>query len=309
MTISLLSSGTFPYLMGTTSSFFVVFLLAALASMFSERSGVVNLGVEGYMTIGALTFAITTNKLYSGSDWTQVVGFLTAFIVAGIFSLLHIFASLKLKCDQIISGTAINLLAQGIGLFVVTSGVIGDPTKIDTFSFKISLDSNDIFTIYLIISMIIIAVMGIYFSLTRTGKRHIAAGENPNALEAAGISVLKYRFWCVMLSSAIAGIAGAFYVMNRTSGSFYGSVNGFGFLGLAIMIAGQWRIKFITLFSAIFALFFAIADVLPVMVTSFPQGDWVKALPFIFSLIAMMAISRMSKPPAASGVPYDKSAR
>lgn len=309
MTILMLSTGTFPYLMGVTSSFFVIFLLAALASMFSERSGVVNLGVEGYMTIGALTFAITTNKLYNGSDWTQVIGFGTAIIAAGIFSLLHIFASLKLKCDQIISGTAINLLAQGIGLFVVTSGVIGDPTRIDTYSFKLAFDDNNIFTIYLLISMIIIAGMGIYFTLTRTGKRHIAAGENPNALEAAGISVLKYRFWCVAISSGIAGLAGAFYVMNKTVGAFSGSVNGYGFLGLAIMIAGQWRIKFITLFSGIFALFFAVAEVLPVRVVGFPQGEWVKSLPFIFSLVAMMGISKLSKPPAASGIPYDKAAR
>jgi len=309
MNISILSADIFLNLMGETSTFFVVFLLAALAAMFSERSGVVNIGVEGYMTIGALVFAVTTNMISNGNNWMQIIGLIPGVIAAGLFSFLHIFATLKLKCDQIISGTAINLLAQGIGLFIVTSGVMGSTQWIQTFSSIISIDSFNILNIYLIISFFITATMGCYFIFTKTGKRHIAAGENPNTLEAAGINVNKYRFICIIISAVIAGFAGAVFVMARSAASFQGSVNGFGFLGLAIMIAGQWRIKYISLFSLVFAVFFSVPNVLPVRISWFPSGEWVRALPFIFSLIAMVAISKFSKPPAAVGIPYDKSIR
>ncbi|KAF5275456.1 hypothetical protein FQR65_LT16674 [Abscondita terminalis] len=206
-----------------TAAFFIVLSLAGLAGMISERSGVVNIAIEGFMTFGALLFAI-----------------LVVVFMGAIMSLMHSFVAIKLKCDQIISGTAINLFMQGIGMFLVTSGVIGgDKTFIDGKYSLISIDSGNIFTVYLFITIIITACTGFYFTFTRTGNRHIAAGENPNALDAVGISVIKYRFLAVAASGAVATLAGILFLILLKSSTFYGSVDGFGFIGLAIMIIGQ----------------------------------------------------------------------
>ncbi|AOG60578.1 ribose/galactose ABC transporter permease [Spiroplasma helicoides] len=292
--------------------YFVIFFIAAMAGMVSERSGVVNIGIEGFMTIGALIYSICGVYFHpTMGNWSQILGMIFAIIGASVYSLLHILATLKLKCDQIISGTAINILAQGIGLFVVYSGLIGgDTTKIDSTYGQIAADKGtNAFSIYLVITIIITCILGIYFSLTKTGKRHIAAGENPYALEAAGISVIKYRFIWVVISAGLAGLAGTFFVMIRLQGSFRGDVQGYGFLAMAIMIAGQWRIKYIALFTLLFSIFFSLSEVVPLKVPSIPTGKWMSALPFVFSLIAMIVIAKWSKPPAAIGQPYDKAKR
>ncbi|WP_338985256.1 ABC transporter permease [Spiroplasma endosymbiont of Diplazon laetatorius] len=302
-----------------TSTFFAIFMLAAIAGMFSERSGVVNLGIEGFMTMGALGYSIFGYAVHSSgadpNDWLQLVGLAIGAAMGGLLSLLHAFTAIKLKGDQVISGTAINILAQGIALVLATSTMTGPENYIATGFLPIAIDSgvNQMFTIYLIMAIIVSLGIGFYFTFTKTGTRHIAAGENPHALDAAGISVTKYRLWCVILSGSIAGLAGAIFVVSRLLGSFAGSVQGYGFISLAIMILGQWRVGLISLFAFVFAFVFALGTQLPFLKT---DSAWMKTnasllriLPFVTSLLVMMIFAKKSKPPKASGIPFDKTQR
>ncbi|WP_339021031.1 ABC transporter permease [Spiroplasma endosymbiont of Atherix ibis] len=303
-------------LFADTTTFFVIFMLAAIAGMFSERSGVVNLGIEGFMTMGALGYSIFGYAVHASrsqpSQWLQLIGLLIGAIMGGLLSLLHAFTAIKLKGDQIISGTAINILAQGIALVLATSTITGSENYIATGFLPIAIDKgvNQIFTIYLIIAIIISLIVGFYFTFTKTGTRHISAGENPHALDAAGISVIKYRFWCIILSGAIAGLAGGIFVVSRLLGSFSGSVQGYGFISLAIMILGQWRVSMITLFAFVFSILFGLGTQLPFLKTN---NEWMtknssllRILPFVMSLIVMMIFARKSKPPKSNGIPFDK---
>ncbi|AGR40783.1 ABC transporter permease [Spiroplasma taiwanense] len=298
-----------------TAEFFIILSLAALAGMISERAGVVNVAIEGFMTLGAFLISTFGSLTYSqNNNWIQIIWFIVILAIGAVISLMHSFVSIKLKCDQIISGTAINLFMQGFALFMVTSGVIGgDKNFIDGKWKYITFGNQSIFTFYLLITILITAILGCYFSFTRTGNRHIAAGENPNALDAVGISVIKYRYFAVAASGAVASLAGALFVILIRISSFYGSVDGFGFIGLALMIIGQWRVKFITLFSLFFAFIFAFVRISPISLglpAFFSQnGILLQAFPFILSLVTMVAISKFSRPPAANGKHFDKSKR
>ncbi|ALD65998.1 ABC transporter permease [Spiroplasma cantharicola] len=306
-------------LFSDTSTFFAIFMLAAIAGMFSERSGVVNLGIEGFMTMGALGYSLFGFAVHSSgaeiSQWWQLIGLFVGAVMGGLLSLLHAFTAIKLKGDQIISGTAINILAQGIALVLATSTLTGPENYISTGFMVIGIGSgiNIIITLYLVIAIIISLIVGFYFTFTKTGTRHIAAGENPHALDSAGISVTKYRVVCILISGMLAGLAGAIFVVSRLLGSFAGSVQGYGYISLAIMILGQWRISMIALFSFVFSLMFAFGTRLPVIENA---GNWMKTngslfriLPFVMSLVIMMIFARKSKPPKANGIPFDKTQR
>lgn len=296
-------------------SYFLVFSLAALAGMIAERSGVINLGIEGFMIFGGLSYAIYIFVIKSFvsaqtimSLWIIwiIIGVVAAAIITALFSLLHSFIVLKLKTDQVISGTVINLLAQGLGLFMCNLQALGSQGNM--LSTYLSPDTNgtNALVFYFIISIFITLVLGIYFTYTKTGTRHIAAGENPNALDAAGISVNKYRFWAICASAAVAGIAGVIFCIVITGQIYAGSVQGLGFISLAIMIMGQWRVSWITLFSLIFSVMFSVSKVIGIINIDEPLKAM---LPFIMSLAVMLIASKWSSPPKASGQPFDKSLR
>ncbi|AKX33983.1 ribose/galactose ABC transporter permease [Spiroplasma litorale] len=304
-------------LLEAISIYFVIFSLASLSGLISERSGVINVGIDGMMVIGALAYAIVGSKMYKNDNTPilQLVPIIVAAIVGGLFALLHSFASIKLKADQIVSGTAINLFAQGIAMFLTTTrGWTESNGTLITSGYKIVSFSgtNNIFTLYLLISIIITCFSGIYFSFTRTGVRHIAVGENPQAVSSSGINVLKYRYLAVLTSGLLAGISGAFFVILKNNGNFYGTVNGFGFIALAIMIVGQWKIRFTVVASFLFSVFFTIGE----KIFYLTSNEWIKSngnlfnmMPFILSLLTMITISKFSKPPKSIGEPYEKSKR
>lgn len=305
------------FLFSNTSLIFSIFIIAAIAGMISERAGVINVAIEGYMIIGGLTFSITGSLMNSDSQhgWTQILAILFAAIVCALFSMLQSLASIKLKANQIVAGTAINILAQGIGLYLATSSFFGtEATSITSNYLTMKFDGDKgIFTLYLVIAIVIAGVVGLYFTFTKVGIRHAATGENPNAIDAAGISVVKYRWGAAAMSGALAGIAGSIYVVGMVGGRFYGSTDGWGFLALAIMIVGQWRVKYISLGAFAFAIFFALSRSAGIAID---MGSWInsnttlfKAVPFIISILIMVAFAKWSKPPKASGVPYDKSKR
>ncbi|AXK50764.1 ABC transporter permease [Spiroplasma alleghenense] len=299
------------------SGVFAIFLIASISGTLSERAGVVNISIEGFMTMGALSFAIAGSFMNStgNSNWTQIIALVIAMGVSGLFALLHGYASIKLKSNQVVVGTAINILAQGIALYLATSGALGsDGTRIPTNYAMISFDNNaNIFNLYLIIAILIASITGVFFTFTKIGKRYAACGENPHAVDAAGINVIKYRYIAIIISGMLAGLAGAMFVVVEISGSFRGSTAGWGFLALAIMIVGQWRVKYIVPSALLFSIMFGLGKYLWA-INGVPESfatnqDLFKVLPFVGSLIVMVIFSKWSKAPKASGIPFDKSQR
>ncbi|AHI53493.1 ribose/galactose ABC transporter permease [Spiroplasma sabaudiense Ar-1343] len=299
------------------SGVFAIFLIAAISGTLSERAGVVNISIEGFMTMGALSFAIVGSFMNEDgqNNWSQIIALPAAMAVSGLFALLHGYASIRLKSNQVVVGTAINILAQGIALYLATSGILGsDGTRIPTNYSPVRFDGNaGILNLYLVIAIVVVIAVGVFFTFTKTGKRYAAVGENPNAVDAAGINIIKYRYFAIVLSGMLAGLAGAMFVVVKTSGTFRGSTDGWGFLALAIMIVGQWRMKFIAPAALLFSVMFGLGEWLwaingvPLFISQ--NADLLKVFPFLGSLLVMVLFSKWSKAPKASGIPFDKAKR
>ncbi|KNG79202.1 ABC transporter permease [Mycoplasma sp. HU2014] len=296
--------------------FIAILLFASLSALVSEKAGVVNIAVEGMMTVGALVVSIlgtivNTHPNEASSQYTQIWVMLLAAIVTSIFSLLHAFPSVSLKSNQIVSGTAINILALGTGIFLASSNYFGKQSQIIASGYT-TLKFGP-FPVWMIVAIIVAILLLVFFKYTKQGMRYAMVGENPNAIDAAGISVTKYRYIAVMFSGFLAGIGGGAFILTIVgSGTFGGSLNGYGFLAIAIMIFGQWKIPFISIGVIIFSMIFAMAqqisllfdqNVIKRMATLF------KVTPFVLTIIGMIAFSKTSRAPAAVGVPFDKSKR
>ncbi|PPE06204.1 ABC transporter permease [Mesoplasma corruscae] len=293
-------------------SFFVIFSLASLAAMICERSGVINLGIEGFMIIGCMIYALLPKALAIINvdyDSYWIIIFIASIILAMLgtflFSLLHSFIVLKLKTDQIVSGTVINLLAQGIGFFLVGVENLGSSGNIQGTISPI-LQETPAVSIYFIITLIFITGLFGYFKFTKTGTRHIAAGENPNALDTAGVSVNKYRFIAISVSSCLAGLAGIIYTINIKVQFAVPDVNGIGFISLAIMVIGQWKVLLIVFVSFVFSIFFTIGKMINIPNFTFGLAP---LLPFLMSLVVMVIASKWSIAPKEAGIPFDKTLR
>lgn len=296
-----------------SSLIFVVLIFGALSGLVSERAGVVNIGIEGMMIIGALIFSMFGKNVGSHwGNWSQIIALVFAGLGGMAFASFHAFASITLKADQIISGVAINILAAAIALFVVqlpgNNGVI----LLSTVYSLPKVGSSDFFNLYLLLAVIVIVAIAVIFKYTKGGLRHISVGENPNASDAAGINVIRTRYRAVLISGFLAAIAGAIFVM-YASQSFRGAVNGNGFVSLAILIFGQWRVPLIVVGAALFAIVETTAALI-----SYQTGvsQWVannkelfNTLPFVASLLVLVFTSKWSKSPKASGIPFNKSKR
>lgn len=296
-----------------SSLIFVVLILGALAGLVSERSGVVNIGIEGMMTMGALIFAVFAKSVGGKlGNWSQLLALLCAGLIGVLIAFLHAFASIRLKADQIISGVAINILAAAIALFVVQLPGNNGLIAFNTIYSLPKIGKSEFFNIYLLIAIIIIVIIGLALKYTKWGLRHIATGENPNAADAAGINVIKRRYWAVILSGFLAAIAGGVFTL-YASGTFRAVVNGNGFLAIAILIFGQWRVALVTIGAALFAIVATTGARI-----SYQTGvsSWVvknkelfNTLPFIMSLLVLIFTSKWSKAPKALGIPFNKSKR
>lgn len=296
-----------------SSLIFVVLVFGALSGLISERAGVINIGIEGMMIIGALVFA-TFAKGVGGSwgNWSQIIALLCAGLVGVLFASLHAFASITLKADQIISGVAINILSAAIALFVVQLPGNHGLIAFNTIYHLPKVGNSDFFNIYLLIAVLAIIIIGLSIKFTKWGLRHVATGENPNAADAAGINVIQRRYSAVLLSGFLAAVAGGVFTM-YASGTFRGVVSGNGFLALAILIFGQWRVSLVTVGAALFAIVETTAARI-----SYQTGvsAWVvknkelfNTLPFIVSLLVLVFTSKWSKSPKALGVAFNKSKR
>lgn len=314
------------FLLRQTLIFAIPLLIVALGGMFSERSGVVNIALEGIMIFGAFIGIFFINKMQEAGIMSGQLLLVCALILAAVsgalFSLLHAFAAIHLKADQTISGTALNMLAPAIGLFAAKT-INGLPNLMFDNQFLIKsvpvLSSipliGDVFftkvyiTTYL--GIIILIVSWFLLMKTKTGLRIRACGENPQAADAAGINVIKIRYLGVTLSGILAGLGGLIYIL-PISTEYNCDVAGYGFLAVAVLIFGNWKPWRI----AGAAAFFGLMKTISFAYTSIPflsslglPGVVFKLIPYVATLILLAITSKDSAAPRASGVPYDKSQR
>ena len=341
------------FLIQQTLLYAVPLMVVALAGVFAERSGIINLALEGIMIFGAFvgvyfinimqSFPVFVNAARSG-DWLTLQGLcLMAMAVTAalgaVFSLLLSFASVHLKADQTIGGTALNLLAPALVLFLVRVLAnqntllmsTGDAAswfmiKKSTFGVPRTTDWGFLGETFLnkvypatYICIIVFVVLSVILYKTRFGLRMRACGENPQAAASLGINVYKMRYAGTTISGALAGMGGFVYSLTTANCSANGDVAGFGFLALAVMIFGNWKPLNIALSSLLFGLFKCIAaayatidingDGVFMLATIGISSHLYRMLPYLVTLVVLAFTSKNSRAPKAEGIPYDKGSR
>ena len=307
----------FPYAI----AFAMPLLVTSLGGLYSERSGVVNIGLEGLMVVGGFASAAFTVYLTPTlgplAIWLSLAA---AMILGTLFSLLHAFASINLNANQVISGTAINMIAGAITVFlarsITGSGNIQLTQGIPRFDIPGLVDLPVIGRLFFYqtygTTWLILAILGLCaFLLYKTafGLRLRACGENPHAADAAGINVYRVRYGAVMISGALSGLGGA-TILVTYSGEFSGSVAGMGFLALAALIFGQWKptgVLGATFFFG-FAATLANASQAEPALQAIPEVV-LKVFPYVLTLLALVFFSKSTQAPRAAGEPFEKGKR
>ncbi len=341
------------FLIQQTLLYAVPLMIVALAGVFAERSGIINLALEGIMIFGAFIGVLFVRNMqsvqaianaYANKQWLTLQGLeLLAMLVAAalgaLFSLLLSFASINLKADQTIGGTALNLMAPALVLFLIRilanqntlqmatgdaaswfmlkKSTFGIPKKQDigflgeTFLNKVYLATYVCILLFIILSVILYK--------TRFGLRLRACGENPQAADSLGINVYKMRYAGTTISGALAGMGGFVYALTTTNCTANGDVAGFGFLALAVMIFGNWTPLNIAGASLLFGLFKCIAaayssldlngDGVYLLAQLGISSHLYRMLPYLVTLVVLAFTSKKSRAPKAEGIPYDKGTR
>jgi general nucleoside transport system permease protein len=294
----------------------IVLMLVALGGAFTEHSGVINIALEGTMTIGGLVGVIALVVLPPETPaFTIVLVSVLASGLAGIiYTALLAFASVNLKADQTIGGTALNLLATALAVVIVRRFNSGTQSakltyNNEPFLFNIGGLTVNIF-LFIGLALLIIAIIVMY--KTRFGLRLRSCGEHPQAADSVGINVYRMRWWGVLISGFLGGIGGFAYIVPAVqTWNFEVGVAGMGFLALAVMIFGQWkpgRIFFAAMFFAIFKSLANIADSTFLAALEWPKEVY-NMMPFIASMVILAFTSKKSRAPKAEGIPYDKTGR
>jgi len=316
------------YLIQNTLPVAIPLLLVALGGMFSERSGIINIALEGIMLFGALFGCLFVFFVQGTTMNPQVIlllGMLVAAVAGFIFSLLLSFAAINMKADQTITGTALNMLVPAALLlfakmFFSSDGINTDvdfyikgvPALKDIPVLGKMFFQNTYITVYIGIALLLIST--VIFYKTKFGLRLRACGEHPHAADSVGINVYFMRYAGVSLSGILGGIGGFFYSVGVMDGNINGhtGVAGFGFLALAVMIFGQWKPMKI-LFAALFFAFlrsvaYSIA-LIPFLDALKINQTFYKMLPYIATMVVLAFTSKKSRAPKAEGIPYDKGQR
>ena len=293
----------------------VVLMLVALGGMFSERSGIINIALEGIMVIGGLAGVIATQMMAgSGTFMIVTVSIITAALAGMIYAALLAFASINLNADQTIGGTALNMLATALAM-VIAKGVNGSASaKLDYSNRAFVFDIGPLtVNVFLFVGIAILLLSYFVLYKTRLGLRLRACGEHPQAADSVGINVYKMRYTGVLISGMLGGIGGMAYIIPSVSSwNFEVGVSGAGFLALAVMIFGQWkpfRIFFAAVFFALFKSLANIASSIPLMASLGWTQNMYNMIPFIASMIILAFTSKKSRAPKAEGIPYDKGSR
>lgn len=303
-------------LMKYTLLYTVVLMLVALGGMFSERSGIINIALEGIMVIGGLIGVIAVKLMPAGAGVLSVVlvSVLAAAIAGMLYAALLAFASINLNADQTIGGTALNMLATALAM-VIAKGFNGSASaKLDYNNRPFVYDFGGLtVNAFLFIGVALLLLSYFVLYKTRLGLRLRACGEHPQAADSVGVNVYKMRYIGVLISGALGGIGGMAYIIPPVSSwNFEVGVSGAGYLALAVMIFGQWkpfRIFFAAVFFALFKSLANIASSIPLMVELGWTQNMYNMIPFIASMIILAFTSKKSRAPKAEGVPYDKGSR
>lgn len=304
--------------------FSIPLLIVALGGMFCERSGVINIALEGIMVLGGFAGILFINLFQSVLPGQPIllIALLISMVTGMAVSLVHAYASVNMKANQSISGTAINMFAPAFAIFVARVirnvqqipfenqfriekvPVLGDVPVIGGMFFQ-----NAYITTYLGVLILVVSCVVLY--KTRFGLRLRSCGEHPQAAASVGISVYKMRYMGVLISGALAGIGGLVYII-PTSTSFNASVSGYGFLALAVLIFGQWKPGKILLAALFFGIMKTISSAysgIPILADLGIPSSIYKMIPYLATLIVLALNTKGSQAPKASGVPYDKGAR
>lgn len=302
-------------------------IITAIGGMFSERSGVVNIALEGLMMIGGFFTATAIVLLESSSvAWINTsapwLALLAGVITGGLISMIHGYLSVNLKANQVISGTAINILAGGLTIYLAEIIFHQQRTKTFREGFRKSdvpilsdipvigklFFSNIYPTVFLALFLVLISWYILY--KTPFGLRLRATGEHPHAVDSMGISVSKMRHIGVLISGCLAGLSGGIMVLTFDTQYTAGSIHGIGFIALAALIFGKW--KPLGLLGA--SLFFGFSQILSIYSTSVDflsqiPIEFFKVLPYVLTIIVLVIFSGKAVGPRAVGEPYDKGAR
>ena len=354
-----INAGTIPFLIRQTLIYAVPLMIVALAGVCSERSGVINLALEGIMIFGAFIGVLFVRMVqqwewfeaaYVAKDWLTLQCFvlLTMAVTAllgALFATLLAFAAINLRADQTIGGTALNLMAPALVLFLIRVlanqntlhmfkgdaagwfmlkesyfgfGVGRGANKTPSMGFLGQVFVNKVYPVTYVCILIFIIVSIILYK-TKFGLRLRSCGENPQAADSLGINVFKMRYAGVGISGALAGMGGFVYAMTTANCTSNGDVAGFGFLALAVMIFGNWKPGNIAGAALLFGLFKCIAASYGSLDINGDGIYWLKEigvsahvyrlLPYVITLIVLAFTSKSSRAPKAEGIPYDKSTR
>lgn len=306
-----------------TLIFSSVLILVALGGCFSEHSGVINLGLEGIMVMGALGGALAMKflPLAIPSFFYVILVLICAVVFGVLYSSLLAVASINFKADQTIVGTALNILGTAAATVIVKA--INTAENVNNVSSEIayilpkqkfvkSINGFE-FNWFMIITLIVLAIAYVVLYKTRFGLRLMACGEHPQAADSVGINVYKMRWAGVLISGAYGGLGGICYILAGVSlWKFEYGVAGFGFLALAVMIFGQWKPHRIALAALLFGFFRALGNTYAVfdflVALNIPSTVY-NMMPYVISLIVLALTSKTSRAPKAEGIPYDKSQR
>ena len=341
------------FLIQQTLLYAVPLMIVALAGVFAERSGIINLALEGIMVFGAFIGVLFVRSMqsvevfamaartgsYLALQGLELLAMLMAAIMGAVFSLLLSFASINLKADQTIGGTALNLMAPALVLFLIRiicnqnniQMATGDAAswfmlKKSTFGIPKNQDIGFLGETFLnkvylatYVCILIFLILAVILYKTRFGLRLRACGENPQAADSLGINVYKMRYAGTTISGALAGMGGFVYALTTTNCTANGDVAGFGFLALAVMIFGNWNPGSIAASSLLFGLFKCIAAAYATLDINGDGVYWLaeigisshlyRMLPYLVTLIVLAFTSKKSRAPKAEGIPYDKGSR
>ena len=333
------------FLIQQTLAYAIPLMIVALAGVFAERSGIINLALEGIMIFGAFIgvcfVKIMQEKEVFSVEQGQLLLVLTLVVCAvfgAVFSLLLSFSAVNLKADQTIGGTALNLLAPALVLFLINvvakqsilripgssakwfmikKSTLGIPADKDIGMLGEILLNKVYLSTY--ICIVVFIVLSIILYKTKFGLRLRACGENPQAADSLGINVYKMRHAGTTISGALAGVGGFIYALGAAGCSSSGEVAGFGFLALAVMIFGNWNPGSIAVSALLFGLFKCIAASYSTIDINGDGVAWLseigisshvyRLLPYLITIIVLAFTSKKSRAPKAEGIPYDKGAR
>lgn len=274
-------------------------ILAALGGLFSERSGVINIALEGMMLAGAFTAAAVT---YAAGN--PYVGLLAGMLAGMLIAAIHAVACIRYRADQVVTGTAINILMLGMpaflsGAFFLSSGSTPQIPK-----------EHLIPWLPIVIAFALVPITWYVLYKTPFGLRLRSVGENPEAADAAGVKVARMRYAGVLLSGVLAGIGGAYLSIGQSSLFTRNMTSGRGFIALAALIFGKWR----PVQTLLACLLFGLTEALSIQmqgVVKLPSGDdipvqFIQMVPYILTIVVLAGFIGSSRPPRALGIPYEK---